>query len=196
MLGLRRTCTMLSRAAIVLLFALGWLLTPLAAEAQGPVRRIGVLWPWPADDPFVKPLMSALRQGLKDGGYVEGQNLLVEHRSSEGQLERLPALAAELVRLQVAVIVAPGTRAIRAAKAATDAIPIVMPTSADPVGEGFVASLARPGGNITGSTHMSPDLSAKRKPTNFELIVNLKTAKAIGVRIPAGVLALAHEVIE
>jgi putative ABC transport system substrate-binding protein len=106
--------------------------------------------------------LEAFRQGLRDVGYREGQNLLVEYRYAEGRLVRLPGFAAELIGLKVDIIVAAGTRAIRAAKDATNTIPIVMPSNADPVGEGLVQSLAKPGGNITGSTHMSPELTAKQ----------------------------------
>src|SRR5713226_8477746 len=126
--------------ALVLAFLL--VASPLATQAQhaGKVHRIGVLRPLPPND----PPMVAFRQGLRDLGYVDGETLMIEYRSAEGQLERLPELAAELVRLKVDVIVAGGTRATRAAMAATRAIPIVMPAVADPVGEGLVASLARP----------------------------------------------------
>ncbi len=130
----------------------------VAAQAPRRVPRIGVLSSWSPTE----PTMEAFRHGLRDVGYVEGQNLLVEYRYAEGRLDQLPGLAAELVALKVEVIVAAGTRAIRAAKDATSTIPIVMPSNADPVGEVFVQSLPRPGGNITGSTHISPELSAKR----------------------------------
>ncbi len=108
-------------------------------------------------------------QGLRDLGYVEGQNLVIEHRYAEGKFERFPDLAAELVRLQVDVIVTGGENAARAAQQATRTIPIVMMAGGDPVGARLVASLARPGGNITGLSFMSSELGAKgwsccRKP--------------------------------
>ena len=106
--------------------------------------------------------MEALRAGLRDLGYLEGKNLVIESRWAEGKFDRLPELAAELVRLNVDVILTTGTPGIRAAKNATTTIPIVMVTSGDPVGFGFVASLAQPGGNITGSSTFGPELSAKR----------------------------------
>jgi putative ABC transport system substrate-binding protein len=106
--------------------------------------------------------MEAFRQGLRDFGYVEGQNLVIEHRSAEGSTERLPHLAAELVRLPVEVLVAQGAAAIRAAQQATRTIPIVMVTISDAVAQGFAASLARPGSNITGLAGLSPELSRKR----------------------------------
>ncbi len=102
------------------------------------------------------------RQGLKDHGYVEGRNIAVEWRDSEGRIDRLPELAAELVRLPVDVLVADGTTATRALKDATDTVPIVMAMSASPVEDGFVASLARPGGNVTGLTAISRELDGKR----------------------------------
>jgi putative ABC transport system substrate-binding protein len=106
--------------------------------------------------------MEAFRQGLRDLGYVEGQNLVIEWRWAEERDERLPDLAAELVRLQVQVIVVGGVAAIRAAQHATSTIPIVMAANYDPVGEGFIASLARPGGNITGLSWLGAELPGKR----------------------------------
>jgi putative ABC transport system substrate-binding protein len=107
-------------------------------------------------------LVEAFRQGLRDLGYVEGQNLVIEVRWAEGSEERLRDLAAELVRLQVEVIVAQGAAAIRAAQHATRTIPIVMAATSDPVGQGFVASLAHPGGNITGLSFLGAELPGKR----------------------------------
>ena len=128
------------------------------AEAQKPakVARIGVLSGPP--DPGVE----AFRQGLRELGYVEGKNIAIEHRSAEGKLDRLPDLAAELVRLKVDMIVASSNLAIIALKQATQTIPIVMSIVGDPVGAGFIASLARPGGNITGLANIAEDLSGKR----------------------------------
>jgi putative ABC transport system substrate-binding protein len=124
------------------------------------VVRIGFLGPNSAVTNSIR--MHALRAGLRDLGYVEGKNLVIESRWADGEFDRLPKLAAELVRLKVDVILTAGTPAIRAAKNATTTIPIVMVTSGDPVSLGFVASLARPGGNITGSSNFAPELSAKR----------------------------------
>jgi putative ABC transport system substrate-binding protein len=131
------------------------------AHAQ-PVKvvRIGFLGPTSAASNASR--MEALRAGLRDLGYLEGKNLVIESRWAEGKFDRLPELAAELVRLNVDVILTAGTPGIRAAKNATTTIPVVMVTSGDPVAFGFVASLARPGGNITGSSNFSPELSAKR----------------------------------
>ena len=110
---------------------------------------------------FCVPHREAFRQGLRDLGYVEGRNITLEYRFAEGQADRLPALVAEMVRLPVDVLVVDGTAAIRPAQHATTTIPIVMAVSSDPVGAGLVASLARPGGNITGLAGLTPELCGK-----------------------------------
>src|SRR5262245_48230118 len=138
----------------------GLLAAPLAAEAQqgGKLSRVGVLmnlYPPDAGPP------QALRQGLRDLGYIEGQNLVIDWRYQLGRVDRLPTLAAELVRLKPDVIVADSTPAIRAAMQATSTIPIVM-EAADAVGSGFVTNLGRPGGNVTGITIMLAEMSTKR----------------------------------
>ena len=146
-------------------FALGTLLFALsvsAAEAQQPAKvpRIGILIA--ASTSFYSARVEALRQRLRELGYVEGKSIVIEYRYAEGKLERLPDLAAELVRLKVDVIVtAPGPGAL-AAKMASATIPIVFTDVPDPVGTGIVSSLARPGGNITGLSVMAPDLNGKR----------------------------------
>jgi putative tryptophan/tyrosine transport system substrate-binding protein len=148
----------MTRRLIGLFITLGLLVAPLATEAQ-PLRRIpriGYLGEVPG------PHVDALRLGLQDLGYVEGQNLVIAYRSAEGQNERLPALAAELVGLPVDVIIAPGGQASRAAKHATSTIPILMAPMGDPVGAGLVASLARPGGNITGVSVIGVELAGKQ----------------------------------
>ncbi len=143
--------------------ALAIFLAPLAAEAQqaGKIYRIGLLLALSPE--LVQAVLDAFRQGLRDLGYVEGKNIVIEYRSAEGKLDRLPGLAAELVRLKVDVIVTglnPGTVA---AKQATTTIPIVMAIGINPVGAGLVPSLARPGGNVTGLTYdVSPEIHAKR----------------------------------
>jgi putative ABC transport system substrate-binding protein len=142
--------------------ALGCLcVAPLAAEAQPPahVHRIGVLsGRGTTSDPFVE----AFLEGMRALGYVEGQNLVVEYRGAEGQFERFPDLAADLVRLQVDVLLVGPTPAALAAKDATTTIPIVMAGVGDPVGSGLVASLARPGGNITGLSVLQPEVVGKQ----------------------------------
>jgi putative tryptophan/tyrosine transport system substrate-binding protein len=140
------------------------LLTAATAHAQPPakVARIGYLVTGGLASPETRVLLDAFRQGLRERGYVEGQNIVIEYRAADGKLERFPALAAELVQLKPEVIVAQGTPAALAAKDATTTIPIVTPVMGDPVGDGLVASLARPGGNITGLTFLGPELVAKR----------------------------------
>ncbi len=141
---------------------IGLLLGSLAATAQQPpnVPRVGILAASPLS-PNPHPL-EAFRQGLRELGYVEGQNIVLEIRSAEGRLERLPDLAAELIRLKVDLILAGGTPSALAAKRTTTTIPIVMPGTFDPVASGLVASLARPGGNITGLSFLGAELIAKR----------------------------------
>ena len=150
-------------AALTVVLALALLASPLAAEAQqaAKVARIGYLATAPAE--AASPhLREAFRQGLRDLGYVEGRNLVIEYRDTEGKLERLPALAAELVALKVDVILAEGgTLGPRVAQQATRTIPIVF-AAGDPVGSGLVTSLARPGGNVTGLSSLGPELVGKR----------------------------------
>ncbi len=131
---------------------------PLAAQQAAKIARIGYLTGSLAANPH---LPEAFRQGLRDFGYVEGRNLLIEIRSPEGKPERLPALAAELVALKVDVIVAGGTPQALAAKQATRTLPIVFAGVADPVASGLVTSLARPGGNVTGLSVLGTDLVGK-----------------------------------
>ena len=139
------------------------LAAPLAAEAQqaGKVYRIGVLGN-KASDPAEAHLWQALRLGLRERGWVEGGNMLIEYRWAEGNFARLPELAADLVRLKVDLIVARSSIWVQAAKEATTSIPIVFVVHADPVGLGHVASLAKPGGNITGLSEVGQDTEAKR----------------------------------
>jgi putative tryptophan/tyrosine transport system substrate-binding protein len=132
--------------------AVAW---PLGARAQQPTMPvIGYLGTQSAELDYKNYTVPFL-QGLKETGYVEGENVAIEYLWAENQLDRLPALAAELVRRRVAVIVAPGAAAARAAKAATTTIPIVITTAVDPVAMGLVASLNRPGANVTGSVSMA-----------------------------------------
>jgi putative ABC transport system substrate-binding protein len=148
----------MTRLAVALLsFAL--LAAPLAAEAQpaGKVSRIGFLAFAPPDP----SLDGAFRQGLRELGYVEGRNVVIEWRSAHQQPARLPELAAELVALKVDVLVAAGTPAALAAKRATKTIPVVFPAAADAVGSGLVESLGRPGGNVTGLSFFGPELVGK-----------------------------------
>jgi len=145
-------------------------LAPLAGEAQqaASLPRIGFLAPGSLSEPRIARFFQAFRQGLRELGYVEGQNIAIESRWAEEQYDRLPGLAAELVRLKVNVIVAGGGPGIQAAKQATETIPIVMVGTADPVAAGFVASLARPGGNITGLSLMLPELDSEARTERLD----------------------------
>jgi len=151
------------------LLAILVIFTSLAAQAQqaGKVARIGFLAQGPAPS---GPTFEAFRQGLRELGYVEGQNIVIEYRWAEERLERLPDLAAELVSLKVDVIVAPGTPAPLAAKRVTRTIPIVMAAAGDPVGTGLVATLAQPGGNVTGLSNFSAELAGKRLQLQKEVL--------------------------
>jgi len=149
----------LAHLSVPAALALSILAAPLTAESQPPARvpRIGYL---ESGSPGT-PLVEAFREGLGDLGWIDGQNIAVEVRAAEGKYDRLPELAAELVRLKVDVIFASSTPAALAAKQATTMIPIVIARVADPVGSGLVSSLARPGGNITGWTHQGIELRVK-----------------------------------
>ena len=147
------------RDTVLALLALGT--APFAAKAQQATQdaRIGCL----ATNPAISTrLREAFVQGLRDLGYIEGRNLVIEYRDADGKVERLPALAAELVALKVDVIVASGTLAALAARRATKTLPIVFSPAGDPVGSGLVTSLARPGGNVTGLSAFAPELVGKR----------------------------------
>jgi putative ABC transport system substrate-binding protein len=139
---------------------------PLAARAQQPIGRtgkmprLGMLMPGPAEHSAAT--LEPFYRGLHELGYIEGQNLAIERRDAGWKLDRLPALAAELIGLKVDIIVAWSTPAAQAAKQATNSIPIIAAVMADPVGDGLVASLARPGSNVTGTTFLGPELVAKR----------------------------------
>jgi putative tryptophan/tyrosine transport system substrate-binding protein len=159
------------------------LLWPLAARAQQPMGRtgkmprVGVLMPGPAAhsattyDPFYR--------GLHELGYIEGQNLTIERRDGDWKPDRLPTLAAELVGLKVDIIVAWSTPTAQAAKQATNSIPIIAAVMADPVGDGLVASLARPGGNVTGTTFLGPELVAKRLQLLGDVVPGLARVAAL-----------------
>ena len=149
-------------------------------DAQQPkkIPRIGYL-----NATFLSPHAArreAFRQGLRELGYVEGKNIVIEWRSAEGTRDRIPALAAELVRLKVDIIVTAGSGGTRATKEATSTIPIVMAQDTDPVGNGFVASLARPGGNITGLATLAPEIGGKQLELLKEIVPKLSRVAVLG----------------
>jgi ABC-type uncharacterized transport system substrate-binding protein len=151
-----------------------------SAQAQQPTRisRIGYLG---GTSPSIDSARyDAFRQGLRELGYVEGKNIVIERRYAEGKPDGERAFAAELVRLKVAVIVTGGSTSTRAAKEATATIPIVMTQDPDPIGNGFVASLARPGGNITGLSNLGPELSGKRLEVLKEVVPRLTRVAVFG----------------
>jgi putative ABC transport system substrate-binding protein len=154
--------TFLAGTSAVLLAA------PLAAA--GPQKAMPVIGVLNTGSPGPSPFMAAFRQGLNEAGYVEGQNLAIEYRWAEGHYDRLPALAADLVGRKVDLIMAGSPPSALAAKSATSTIPIVFRSGADPVGDGLVASLARPGGNLTGVSFIADELTAKRLELLSELV--------------------------
>jgi putative ABC transport system substrate-binding protein len=202
-------------------------LWPLVARAQqAALPLIGYLGVQSADDDSIRTV--PFLRGLKETGYVEGQNVAIEYRWAENQPDRIPALAADLVRRRVAVIVAADTAAALVAKAATTTIPVVFVSGGDPVALGLVARLNRPGANLTGSANLTVELGPKQLqllhellpnaarfgvladilrgakpgdlpvqfPAKYEMAVNLKTAKALGLTVPQSILLRADEVIE
>jgi len=164
-----------------MLFALGG-----SAQAQQPAKipRIGFLV---AVSPSATAARTeAYRQGLRELGYLEGKNIVIESRYAEGKLDRLPALAAELVRLKVEIIVSAAPTVTRPVKEATKTIPIVMAFDDDPVGNGFITSLARPGGNITGLSNLSPEISGKQLELLKEIVPKLARVAVLGTSTRPG----------
>jgi len=160
-----------ARRRLLIALGAGTLVAPFGslAQQQGKIWRVGFLVlrgrPVSLDTDF----LGAFQRGMRELGYIEGKNLIIEWRFADGKAERLPSLAAELVRLKVDVIVSAGTAAISAAKNATTTIPIIMGNANDPVGSGFVRSLARPGGNITGLSNVTTDIS----PKHLEMLLTM-----------------------
>ena len=156
-----RECALCNlKSAVVICAVLFSLCVPVEAQQTAKISRIG--WLAAGSASGVAPLTDAFRQGLRQLGYVEGKNIVIEFRYAEGKFDRLPDLAAEIVHLKVDVIVVANTPAIHAVKKATATIPIVMVGPGDPVGLGLIASLARPGGNLTGLSFLSTELTGKR----------------------------------
>src|SRR3989442_361380 len=165
---------------LIVTLTLGTLAAPLTAAAQQATKapRIGVLHV--GAPTAVSHFVEAFKQGLREHGYVEGQNIVVERRFGEARAERISEVAAELVRLKLNVIVTSTDLGVAAVKQQTQTIPIVMANSTDPVGTGFVTSLARPGGNVTGLTNISPELSAKRLELLKEAVPGLSRVAIMG----------------
>jgi len=172
-----------------LLFAL---CRPVEAQQPAKIPRIGYL----AANSFsaFSARIEAFQQGLRDLGYVEGKTIVIEWRSAEGKLDSLPTLAAELVRLKVDIIVTGGLGATGPAKKATATIPIVMTQDSDPVANGFVSTLARPGGNITGLSTLAPEISGKRLELLKETVPRLSRVVVFGTSTAAGNAQMLKEV--
>ncbi len=184
----------MTKKILVWLLVTFFLANVSVAQAQQPTKipRIGFL---SAVSPStISARVEAFRQGLRELGYVEGKNLVIEWRYAEGKLDRLPALAAELVASKVDIIVSAGPTVTRPAKEATSTIPVVMAVDDDPVGSGFVASLAHPGGNITGLSALSPEISGKQLELLKETHPKLARVAVIGNSTRAGNAQMLNEV--
>jgi putative ABC transport system substrate-binding protein len=167
---------------------------PVAARAQQATKipRIGFLGATTL--PATSARIEAFRHGLRELGYIEGKNIVIEYRWAEGKIERLPDLAAELVRLKVDVIVTSSAAPTRAAKEATSTIPIVMANDNDPVGIGHVASLARPGGNVTGVSTYAPEISGKQLELLKEVVPKLSRVAVLGTSTNSGYAQVLREI--
>ena len=168
----------------IITFVITFAVSGVAGTQPTKIPRIGFLGATSLSTNSAR--VEAFRQGLRELGYVEGKNIVIEYRWAEGKTERLPDLAAELVRLKVDIIVTPGPPVTRAAKEATVTIPIVMALDNDPVGNGFVASLARPGGNITGLATLAPEISGKRLELLKEIVPRLSRVAVFGTSTNPG----------
>jgi putative ABC transport system substrate-binding protein len=171
------------------------LATPLAAGAQqaGQVPRVGYISPGSSADSFRQRRFEAFRDGLRELGYIDGRNIVLEPRWAEGQYARYPILAADLVRLKAAAIVTVGGAATKAAKQVTGTIPIVMSVVIDPIGSGLVTSLARPGNNLTGTSVMANDLVAKQLELLKEVAPNASRMAVLwNPDNPSGAAAMGH----
>jgi putative tryptophan/tyrosine transport system substrate-binding protein len=181
--------------AKILVYALLALILTTIHHAQAQqltkVPRIGYLSG--SSPSAIAARIELFRQGLRELGYVEGKNILIEWRFAEGKLDRLPELSAELVRVKVDIIVSAGPAVTRPAKEATNTIPIVMAFDNDPVGNGFVASLARPGGNITGLSNLAPELSGKQLELLKEIVPRLSRVAVLGNSTEPGYAQVSKE---
>jgi ABC-type uncharacterized transport system substrate-binding protein len=186
---MRRPLRKTALASILFAGALLAIAVTVEAQQPGKIPRIGFLTATSLS--AVAARTEAFRQGLRELGYIEGKNIVIEWRWAEGKTERLHDLAAELVRLKVDVIVTGGPASTRAAKEATSTIPIVMEFDNDPVGNGFVASLARPGGNITGLSSLAPEISGKQLELLKEIVPRLSRVAVLGnTTLPGNAQAL------
>src|SRR5215468_3328650 len=176
---MKRKITVLTLCAMLLALSF-----PAEAQQTGKVAWIGFLSG--SSPSAVSARVEAFRQGLRDLGYVEGKNIVIEARYADGKLDRLPALAAELVHLKVDIIISAGPQVTRAAKEATGTIPIVMGFDYDPVGNGLIASLARPGENITGLSTLAPELSGKQLELLKEIVPGLSRVAVLGTSTQPG----------
>jgi ABC-type uncharacterized transport system substrate-binding protein len=167
---------------------------PLAARALQPTKiwRIGLLVIGELDSPDTRPLVNALRQGLHERGYTEGTNIVLVSRAADGDIARLPRLAEELVALKADLIIAVATPGGRAAQRATSTIPVVVAAMGDPVGDGLVASLARPGGNITGTSFLGPELVPKRLALLKDIVPTLSRVAVLRQRDAFGERTMAE----
>ncbi|MBI4490324.1 MAG: ABC transporter substrate-binding protein [Deltaproteobacteria bacterium] len=184
----------MNRRIVIWLLATFLLITAPPAQAQQPgkIPRIG--WLTGSSLSANAACREVFREGLRELGYLEGKNIVIEWRAAEGKFDRLPALAAELVGLKVDIIVSAGPIVTRAAKEATSTIPIVMAQDIDPVGSGFVASLARPGGNITGLSRLAPEISGKRLELLKEIVPKLSRVAVLGTSTQPGYAQQLREV--
>jgi putative ABC transport system substrate-binding protein len=186
---MRRPLRKTALASILFAGALLAVAVSVEAQQQKKIPRIGYLGVGSLNTNTYRT--DAFRQGLRQLGYAEGKDILIEYRFADGKLDRLNELAAELVRLKVDVIVTTGSASTRAAKPATATIPIVMAQDPDPVGNGFVASLAHPGGNITGLSSLAPELSGKQLQLLKETVPKLSRVAVLGtLTLPGQALQL------
>jgi len=184
----------MSKKILIWLMVAIFLTTVSPAGAQQPTKIPRIGWLTGPSLAANSARIEAFRQGLRELGYVEGKNIVIEWRSAEGKLDRLPTLAAELVRLKVDIIVSGGLGPTRTAKEATITIPIVMTNDGDPVGTGIVASLARPGGNITGLSTLAPELSGKRLELLKEIVPKLSRVAVFRTSTQPGNAQMLREV--
>ena len=184
----------MSKKILIWLMVAIFLTTVSPAGAQQPTKIPRIGWLTGPSLASNSARIEAFRQGLRELGYVEGKNIVIEWRSAEGKLDRLPTLAAELVRLKVDIIVSGGLGPTRTAKEATITIPIVMTNDGDPVGTGIVASLARPGGNITGLSTLAPELSGKRLELLKEIVPKLSRVAVFRTSTQPGNAQMLREV--